>query len=464
MTLDDERCQQDDLDCWLEALKAALDGQPLPARLPEEAQPAWSKLVDDLVAIRQFTKKLAAGDLTSELYVRGQLAGSLKALQANLRHLTWQVQQVAQGDYTQRIDFMGDFSEAFHQMTDSLRQARADERAQRLLAEALRDTAAALNSALGLEDVLDVILSNLNTVVPHDTLDVFLVDADGIASAVRSSGYEKFSPEITEQVKSLRLPVASTPNLRQMSETHEPCLVDDLQAFDWVHIIDDLWARSFLGVPILIEGRVVGFLSLLSTKVGFFSADHASRLKTFANQAAIALQKVRLIERLNWLATTDALTGIANRRRFMEQAEMESERALRYQKPLSALMMDIDLFKTINDTYGHAAGDKVLMDVAQEIKKILRVVDLMGRYGGEEFVALLPETLLEDAHSVAERLREAICQQAFSSGGEQITVTISIGVSALRGGDDALPHLLNRADQALYMAKQAGRNRVSVQA
>lgn len=460
--MDETQSRHDELDVWLSAFRAALEGPSLAQPLPPHGHPDWAKLLDDLVAIRRFVKDLSTGDLSGELRVRGHMAGSLKALQANLRHLTWQVQQVAQGDFSQRIDFMGDFSEAFHAMTDSLRQSRAEERAQRLLAEALRDAAAALNSALGLDEVLDVILTSLDNVVPHDTLDIFLVDEQGIASVARASGYDRVSPGLAEQVKSLRLSVARTPNLLQMAHTHEPCRIDDLSQFQWVHIIDDHWAKSFLGAPILIEDHVAGFFSLLSKQAGFFSSEHASRLMTFANQTAVALQKVRLIERLNWLATTDSLTGIANRRHFMELARQECERSLRYGDPLSALMIDIDLFKVVNDTYGHAVGDEVLREVAQTVRRALRVVDLLGRYGGEEFVVLLPSTGLEAALGAAERVRETLAEKKFSSAGQSLHVTVSVGVSALRESPDSLALLLNRADQALYTVKQSGRNSVAV--
>jgi len=443
---------------FFEQVRSVLQGRPVEGDLP----PDQRAMLDDLAAIRQFARDLSKGDLSGELGVKGPLAGSLKALQANLRHLTWQVQQVAQGDYSQRVEFMGEFSAAFHEMTEGLRRARAEEREQRILAEALRDTAAALNSALELDEVIDVILTNIGRVVPHDTLDIYLVGEHNIARVARCSGYDEISPGLKDAVMALELPVATTPNLRMMAETGRPCLVDDLSQFEWNHLIDDAWAHSYLGAPIRVEGKAVGFLSLLAARPGYFTPEQAERLMAFANQAAVALQKVRLIESLHRLATTDALTGLANRRHFMEQAEREFEHARRYFAPLSALMLDIDHFKQVNDTYGHAAGDAVLRMVAEVCAAALRKVDVIGRYGGEEFAALLPETRLKDAARVAERLALAVSDLPFDIQGRLLHVTVSVGVAEALGPGDTLARMIDRADQAMYRAKQAGRNRVVV--
>lgn len=434
-----------------------------PSLIHNITDPELRALCADLELIRSFTNSLAQGDLSSSLPVRGQMAGSLKTLQANLRHLTWQVQQVAQGDFTQKVDFMGEFSRAFQQMTDSLHQARVEEIAQRLIAEALRDTAAALNSALGLDQILEVILTQLGQVVPHDTLTILLVD-DEIARVVRAQGYEQMAPEITRQVEQLRLPIREIPNLREMNETGQPCRIADIDTYGWVILIEEHWAHSFLGAPIMLEGRAVGFLNLMSARRDFFTEQHARDLMAFANQAAVSIHKVRLIERLHQLATTDSLTGIANRRYFFDEAARAFSHAQRYHEPLSALMLDIDHFKKVNDTYGHAAGDETLQGVVKLFLRELRSADLLGRYGGEEFAILLPATRLSDAFQAAERLRCAVGGHNFVANERVFHVTLSIGVAQMGGPDDNLAALLERADQGLYRAKQAGRNRcVSVE-
>ena len=201
------------------------------------------------------------------------------------------------------------------------------------------------------------------------------------------------------------------------------------------------------------------------------------RLRNVELQAEIEERK-RIQAVLERLATTDMLTGLTNRHHFFTLAEREVERALRYRAPLSMLMIDLDYFKRVNDTLGHIAGDQVLIAVGQVIRSTLREVDLAGRYGGEEFAILLPETPAEKAINVAERLRSAIAGLAVETDTGRVSITASIGAAALtsagseeasplrsgEGGQSsgkaerALAALLDRADRALYSAKHAGRN------
>ncbi len=162
-------------------------------------------------------------------------------------------------------------------------------------------------------------------------------------------------------------------------------------------------------------------------------------------------------------AHIDYLTGISNRGRFMELAEQELNRAVRYGNPLSIFMMDIDYFKRVNDTHGHKVGDIVLKKLAEICQQTLREVDVIGRLGGEEFAILLPETGIGEAAEAAERLKEAIENTKVPlESGLPLQFTVSIGVSSLTSKEDNMDVLLNRADQALYQAKNAGRNRVCV--
>ena len=162
------------------------------------------------------------------------------------------------------------------------------------------------------------------------------------------------------------------------------------------------------------------------------------------------------------MAITDALTGLFNRRYMESHLGTLIEQAAARGKPLSALILDIDYFKAINDSHGHDAGDDVLRDFALRIKRSIRGIDLACRYGGEEFVIVMPETDMAVAAMVAERLRRRIAAEPFAiaQGTRQIPVTISIGIAGLRGKDDTAAALLKRADQALYRAKRDGRNRV----
>ena len=159
-------------------------------------------------------------------------------------------------------------------------------------------------------------------------------------------------------------------------------------------------------------------------------------------------------------ATRDALTGVFNRGHFVEMANMEIDRARRFAEPLSIAMLDIDHFKGINDIYGHAAGDKVIIALTQSISGYIRKIDFVGRIGGEEFALLLPRANKQPAMEVAQRLRLLVSQQLIDLGDAEVNFTVSIGVAALRPTTRDLPDLMRNADAALYKAKREGRNRV----
>ena len=164
---------------------------------------------------------------------------------------------------------------------------------------------------------------------------------------------------------------------------------------------------------------------------------------------------------LEKMATTDALTGVANRRQFYSRMAREFERAQRYARPLSVIMIDIDFFKRVNDSYGHAAGDEVLRAISARCAGVIRESDLLGRVGGEEFCVMLPETAEDAACIVAEDLRDIIARTAIPTAqGDPVQVTASFGVATRQQAHASFESLLSRADSALYAAKQAGRNRV----
>jgi diguanylate cyclase (GGDEF)-like protein len=195
---------------------------------------------------------------------------------------------------------------------------------------------------------------------------------------------------------------------------------------------------------------VVGIGALLTTlTLAFAALLHRSMRRT---------QLVH--DQLHRLATTDSLTGVSNRRTFLENAQREFSRAARFARPLAVLMLDIDHFKQVNDVSGHAAGDVVLRDCARAWQASLREQDLIGRTGGEEFCAVLPETTLEEAVQIAERLRAATSVLRFPGKEGDFSVTVSIGATCVGASDEQFSQAVGRADRALYLAKQHGRNRV----
>jgi len=158
------------------------------------------------------------------------------------------------------------------------------------------------------------------------------------------------------------------------------------------------------------------------------------------------------------------LTRIYNRRAFFDKARQEVARTVRYRKKLAVLMLDIDHFKAINDNYGHQGGDEILQIFAEVAGKPLRASDFMGRVGGEEFAIVLPETDLQRALKIAERIRSRVAEIEIPIGQQQVQTTVSIGVAELAFAEKDLQAALNRADQALYRAKEQGRNRVCAKA
>jgi diguanylate cyclase (GGDEF)-like protein len=180
----------------------------------------------------------------------------------------------------------------------------------------------------------------------------------------------------------------------------------------------------------------------------------------FASQVAVTLENSRLYNEIQQMAITDELTGLYNRRGLFELGQREVDRALRYNRPLTAIMADLDLFKKVNDTYGHQPDDDVLRGLAQICRGAVRDIDIVGRYGGEEFLVLLPESDLRNSIQIAERIRLRVAEASFPTQVGNLSITISLGVCELADNIQDLKSLIARADQALYNAKNAGRNRV----
>ena len=227
-------------------------------------------------------------------------------------------------------------------------------------------------------------------------------------------------------------------------------------------------ARRLLPLGAILPVAFGGF-SLFGEHRGWFNNGFGTALlvvlSAFCAQAVVLLTAGSLNRgdaELERLLTVDVLTGLLNRRAINELLGIEAAKALRYHVPLSAAMIDLDNFKAINDTHGHAAGDLVLQTVGAVFKEALRGPDLAGRYGGEEFIAVLPNTELEGAMVMAERLRQRIADTKITlPSGKELTVTCSIGIAQLMRDDHPHPEqTLARADKALYRAKHAGRNRV----
>lgn len=219
--------------------------------------------------------------------------------------------------------------------------------------------------------------------------------------------------------------------------------------------------RSEAAIPLKIRGEAIGVLDIESDKLDAFSARDLRLFSVFASQAAVAIENARLYDETKALSLTDALTKTANRRHFDLMLDTEIRKAKGYSRPLTLAMVDLDNFKSFNDRYGHMAGDKMLLHIANTLKRNTRDTDFVARYGGEEFAIIFPETNNESALRVSQRVRAAIERDMLLIRGiGRKKLTVSIGLATYPVHAVCADSLIKNADKALYVAKQQGKNRV----
>jgi len=216
-------------------------------------------------------------------------------------------------------------------------------------------------------------------------------------------------------------------------------------------------------LPLLIEDQAYGVFiieRMLPQKDGFTKEDY-ELMALLAQEAALSIRNSHLHRHVEQLSDTDGLTGAYNRRHFDHQIIVEFKRNQRYEHSLALIMLDIDNFKAVNDQYGHLAGDDILREIVRRISQTLRDVDIVARYGGEEFILILPETQVESASLVAERIRQDVCSTPMQSGELEIAISVSLGIASSPPFEE-ITTLIEAADQALYRAKRNGKNRVEM--
>ncbi len=227
---------------------------------------------------------------------------------------------------------------------------------------------------------------------------------------------------------------------------------------------NSLFQNNFLVcAPLMIENEIVGILNLNDNIKGFFSVGELDFVINITEFLSLTISNALLFEKVEDLSVTDGLTGIKNRQYLENIFASEFSRSLRYKSPLSAILIDVDHFKSINDTYGHQKGDQVLIEIGKVLNVICRAHDTIARYGGEEFVVVLPETNAKGAFPIAERIRDQVQSLSFSNDTKHWNVTISCGIGEIdfekmKSKDD----LLKIADLALYKAKESGRNQTVI--
>jgi diguanylate cyclase (GGDEF)-like protein len=236
--------------------------------------------------------------------------------------------------------------------------------------------------------------------------------------------------------------------------TAKPIIVNNIREDDLFVESDKSYVHSIACIPMVVYNDVIGVINVTNKRGGKdFSEEDVQMLKAVADQAAVAVNKAQLWD----MAVTDSLTGLYVRRYFMVKLQEELHRAERYNKILSLVMADLDRFKNINDTYGHDVGDQVLQAIGKFFQKNIRDVDVITRYGGEEFMLMIPEADKDAAFCLAERLREKFAGIKLKNLPK---ITISLGIATFPHDGTQIDDLIKKADTAMYAAKQAGRNRV----
>lgn len=324
------------------------------------------------------------------------------------------------------------------------------ERDQLYITRALQETSSLLASGLEIDDVLSSILQLLNRVVSYDQAYIaFVEEGDTLRLAagrgptnrrVVQAFYDRHGSSIIKQFSDLK-----------------PFIHPDVtEVPDWIEFNDGIGIRSTINAPLQVRGELMGILFVDSSSPNMYSEEMADTVMAFANQASLAINNAQLFERNQQLAITDDLTGVYNRRYLIRFGEREVGRALRYNDPLALIMFDIDRFKQINDRHGHAVGDEILVQVSRRCRRAVREIDILARYGGDEFVVILTKADIQVAEQVARRVRKVIQSSPISTSAGPLRVKISLGVSELGPEQKSLDQLLVEVDDALYGAKEAG--------
>lgn len=358
------------------------------------------------------------------------------------------------------------------------------------------------NAGIVIDEVLNCVYESFRLIIPYDRIGFALLEQGG---KVLRSRWCRSENKLLHLKPGYVAPMKGS-SLQQIIKTGRPRILNDLDAYLREHPRSDSTrrvhaegVRSSLTCPLIAMGRPIGFMFFSSSKPFTYENVHIDLFMQIAGQLAVILEKSRIYERLEEtnrklqaeievrkrtelalreskeklrianqqlqrLANLDGLTGVANRRVFTEKLQQEWRRAIRNGQKLSLLMLDVDFFKAFNDSRGHLAGDDCLKLVGMVLSSVvLRPADLVARYGGEEFVVLLPQTDEQGARTLAERICEAVSQQAVPHPASKIAdhVTVSVGATTHRPqGTDAWEQLVEAADRALYRAKKNGRNRV----
>lgn len=317
----------------------------------------------------------------------------------------------------------------------------------------------ALTSYTSVDDVCSLIVDGCNGILGAEISCVYLFNREDWTLLLRASQgrpEEAFRPVV---------PVSETILGYTFREgaVQEVDVEPGAPSSRWVHDRDDIVSQA--AVPLRAGEHVFGVMVMASSTHRELDSTEMERLQVLGNQSSLSLQNALLHGELERLSVTDRLTELYNHGYFQQRLEEEFKRSARFGHPMSLIMLDIDDFKMFNDSHGHVRGDDVLKGVSGVIRSNLREMDIAARYGGEEFVVVLPETDTDGAFAVAERIREGVEALSFAeASGDIVGRTVSVGVASFPHNAKTALRLLEAADNAMYSAKRAGKNRVEAAA
>ena len=371
-------------------------------------------------------------------------------------------------DFSMRIGFMWVFYLALSYASDYLRRSEVRllklfdtlnlrtselEKSQTQL-EMIYENSRALAAILDSDGVVHEVMGILGSTLQYNHYGLIFKDKQGqfYYRARSLDGHDNFHLKAVGD-KHVEL-------IKRVAAMHEPIRIKDIQdREDYLPLSDK--ARSVMIVPLTSHGRTNGLLVAESSSFDRFKDRDVQLLSIVARAAALALENAELHKRTEELTLIDELTETYNYRYFVQKLQEEKKRALRYDLPLSIIMVDIDWFKKLNDSYGHEVGNAVLKELSRVIKSCVRDVDIFARYGGEEFVIILPQTPEAEATQIGRRIREQVESTIIDTGSSgKVKITVSVGVSAFPENGKSQEELVSVADQALYRAKGSGKNTV----
>ncbi len=342
-----------------------------------------------------------------------------------------------------------------------LADARATARAHARRLSVLSDIAQAANSVLEPRKVMEIVMSRAQELIRTEAWSLLLLD-----EKEHTLTFEMVMGNRIDQMRNYRVKIGQgVPGW--VVQYRKPLIINDVRAdrrFDArLDMLTGFRTKSILCAPLISRGRIIGAVELINKRKGPFTREDLAMVKTLVEPGAIAIENAILYQRSAELTVTDDLTKLFNSRYLNVHLRREIKRSRRYGVPVSLIFLDLDGFKNVNDNHGHLAGSRALFEVGQVLQRTVREIDVVSRYGGDEFTIILPQTAATGAMIIADRTRAAVEDQVFLSGqGLAVRLTASFGISTFPDHGQSREDLIQKADQAMYLVKERGKNGVAL--